>query len=593
MLIFFSKSFFFFLKGKHHSHVMAKNVGLFNEIDTMQIQSNRDAYECRICDDNFTSPIQLTVHCIVGHGLLPCGQCLKLFESKQYLDAHINANHLPMVHICSDCELQLAGEKEFHFHIIRQHFKKECPLCATLVIFDEYQNHLENCHKISNDNDTSIRPIIRLNRENRLGCNFCPDNKCLTHLERLFLHLLYFHKCSLKSLIRNIQSDQGIRPLQFIQADNDDNGDTITKCTECGLAYSLSVPKCFHQIYCKAFIYCANCTNCFNNQTTYDEHKLNECIDKTMEFTCCDSCTPADAQHLKNVHRFSPTIAAQYQTISSLINQQIACNLCNKAFNNETPLQLNMIIEHFSIYHRLNATAILRLLKPRDGNCNTLQSTTESVHKRPASIRNPEILTIAEPSTTSQANAVAQFHSDFDTKIIKYVYSSESDYDSVDSDTPTPSPSNLFHQCEWCDNRTRSKFSHAMHLHQRHGFQIKMAEFRCNICRKFFKSKRYLKQHNQNAHHKRMDNGKRFKCPFCAFRSNGKSKMRAHVSEHVESAYHPCHEQTIGFHCRYCHFIFWTKDKLDKHQINRHSDLIGDTYLTCHVCYSTFNSLVS
>lgn len=51
--------------------------------------------------------------------------------------------------------------------------------------------------------------------------------------------------------------------------------------------------------------------------------------------------------------------------------------------------------------------------------------------------------------------------------------------------------------------------------------------------------------------------------------------------------------KSIGFNCRYCHFIFWTKEKLNEHQLSRHSEHLQDSYLLCSLCFSAFNNLVS
>lgn len=38
--------------------------------------------------------------------------------------------------------------------------------------------------------------------------------------------------------------------------------------------------------------------------------------------------------------------------------------------------------------------------------------------------------------------------------------------------------------------------------------------------------------------------------------------------------------------------IFWTREKLNDHQLSRHSESVGETYLLCGLCFAAFNNLV-
>lgn len=482
---------------------------LWHELDTMQIQMNQIAYECVICENHFTSPIQLTVHCIVQHAAAPCIHCLKLFPTEQFLSEHIRKYHAVIKHICIDCKSEYCNERDLYFHLIRIHFQKQCQLCNKLVSFDNYQNHMETSHNVTNYTTT-----IELNLNcDQFHCHLCIDSRPINRLEKLFTHLLFYHKSSLKSLLQCISNDNEWKSFQSIECN-----ETRAKCSKCDCIYSWSIPKIFHQIYCQHLIYCRTCNICFENQFKYVEHKLS-CTPKITELKFCDNCNINDELHLKNVHKISENIETNE---CSLINSKNDCNFCGTNLNTEAK-HLNQLIEHFSNLHQLNARAILNCLKNRNDKIE-LNAIQCSSNKRPAILNNKEILTIVK----HDKNANAECHTDFDAKLVKCVYSSVSDFDTSESDNDGNKSkiSKSLYRCDFCTNRSKSKFVHAMHMHKRHGFQMKTPEFKCNVCRKTFKSNRCLRKHNQNLHHKVHATEKRFKCPFCEFRCNGKSRMR-------------------------------------------------------------------
>lgn len=486
---------------------------LWHEMDTMQIQMNQIAYECRICEHKFTSPIQLTVHCIVLHGALPCADCLKLFINEQSLNGHIRAIHNENKHTCSDCANEFPSEKDLYFHLVRVHYKKQCQLCDALVSFDECQNHMETLHKITNS--TTIRLNIGLDHQKQFHCQLCQDNKSVNRLEKLFFHFLYFHKCSLQSLIQCILNDNEIDSLRSTENCDDD---TLAKCSTCGSFYTWSIPKNFHNIYCLGFIHCAKCDHSFEDQDRFVQH-LEKCVKKVPEIDFCDDCNAADKLdlHLKNVHNFSTAVIGS--KVSNLMNSRNHCQFCGRNLSSEAN-DLSKLIEHFRILHKFNVRAILSRLNKRQGG-QELKVIQDCSSKRSAEGCSG-ILTIVK----HDENADFQYSMDFDAKQVKCVYSSGSDYDSSESDNCITRPPSKSYQCDFCESRTKSKFVHVMHMHKRHGFELKTPEFRCNVCQKNFKSNRSLKKHNENIHHKRRGNEKRFKCSFCTFGCNGKGKMR-------------------------------------------------------------------
>lgn len=479
---------------------------LWDELDTMQIQTNKDSYECWICDNVFTSPIQLTVHCIVLHGLLPCMHCLKLFESEHLLDDHIRTQHDCEKHICPECSHVFLNRNEFEMHIFLQHSKKLCELCGLLTSIDEQQQHLSTLHKVMHD---SVRIFLASINQNEFPCHLCSDRKSIDCLGKLLLHYLYFHKCSLQSLLERILKDNDIKCLISLSSSNEIH----TRCSICGLNYTWSVPKIYHKIYCQGFIYCINCTDCFDTKVNFDEHQKSCASKKSSKIYFCDSCTSStiDDPHFVTAHKNS---TVGWSQATSLLNADNYCNFCALNLNSEA-IKLNEIISHFRTLHNFSATAILSYLNKSNNKTKTEKNAKPGIKRARENIA--EIRAI-------DGDENVQYLMNFDTKHVKYIYSSASDYDSSDSDENTNQPV-VTYECDLCDYRSRSKFMHVMHMHRKHGFALKMPEFRCNVCRKLFASNRSLKKHNRNSHHKRTT-ATRFNCPFCDFGCNAKMKMR-------------------------------------------------------------------
>lgn len=524
------------------------------ELNTMQIQTDQDAYKCSICCNIFTSPIQLTVHCIVLHGLLPCMHCLKLFGTEHLLNQHICKQHAQLSYNCPECCDVFEIETDRCFHMTRKHFKKQCPLCIATILYDDFQCHITTMHKITNtiaatavttDNIILFEKFctISINNRKQIHCHLCQDKKCMNRLDKLIIHLLYFHKLSLPSILRCMFSGSH-QLMNDAGNDIDDDLPIANKCDSCGSVYSYSIPKLFHQIYCHGSIYCANCRNCFENNQIYDEHLENcrRCNGKqlpTIKF--CDDdddeadCNITDVIHLETVHQFSAN--CDFSKIENrLINSQNDCNFCGDHLSKNRALSLDNIIKHFRLKHKFNANAILRCLNKR--NDDMAMVAHEKCHissKRSIeSVLSPEQCILIEHVLDDTS---IEYRMDFAANIVRYVYSSESDYDSLDTDDDADTihsraALDRFYRCELCRHLSKSKHAHVMHMSEKHGFQFKTPEFRCNVCRKHLRSAHFLKKHNEKFHHKAIngngdnDRPKRFKCPFCEFRCNAKTKMR-------------------------------------------------------------------
>lgn len=487
-------------------------MALWTELDTFHIQINKQTYECLICENDFNSPVQLTIHCIVVHRLLPCPQCLKLLENENALDNHIRTHH----------------NNESSTTVNRSDVtnSKACTFCELSLPADQLWQHNQQVHKITEP--SGIKQFdLRSGTQFGFQCHLCVDQKSANRLDKHLSHFVYFHKCSLPSLVRCILNNNAIDSIRSVQICDDTAAHL--KCTVCGLHYTWSTPKVYHKIYCHGHIYCTACGLCFEKQDGHYDH-LEHCQMNSKKTDFCDNCNSGndttDQLHIQQVHKYSKTIPLK--NLSSLLNSENYCNLCEMNLKIEAT-NPNDLIEHFRNFHKISALAILSYLKKRnDAKIHSIVNDYCIKVVEPAdeskNIRTVEDLK-KEPAQENQSHVTnSEYIMDFDTKIVRHIYSSESDYDSADSVDETSQPIKTF-RCELCRHRSKSKFAHGLHLHKKHGFLLKPFEFRCNACRKNFASRQSLKKHNRKIHHKQGAE-KRFSCPFCAFSSNGKSKMR-------------------------------------------------------------------
>lgn len=477
------------------------------ELDTMRIEINNGTYECRICASSLTSPIQLTVHYIVRHGYLLCVHCLKLFENDDVLTHHLRKEHAAPKHSCLDCKDDFSTEEDFLTHATEAHEKKYCGFCGMFISLGECQEHAAKIHKV---NSLSSGLIVDRDEQKLLRCSLCQDNKSV-NLDKLILHCIYFHKYSLHSVFRCIFKNNPLRHCH--------NSDDRIKCGECNVPYTWRIPKIYHKVYCEGATYCSACKMSFDDPNEYNAHSKN-CCEMTGMPALCDSCCSVaqKALHYKTEHKWSTF--DQTLAVSNLLNARNDCSFC--AIN--LPSQLDEVIGHFRNTHRCSADAILSLLKKCKDQMKSLPSEQKNTRKNEQT--NLAVNKRVKIETKEHANNdnVERYVSEFDTKIVKYIYSSASDYDSSDEDEDAPR-SSQFYQCASCNRRYKRKFVFLIHMHERHGFALKTLQFNCKVCRKLFATNNGLRKHNQKAHHKSTD-GKRFSCPFCEFRCNGKAKMR-------------------------------------------------------------------
>lgn len=118
---------------------------------------------------------------------------------------------------------------------------------------------------------------------------------------------------------------------------------------------------------------------------------------------------------------------------------------------------------------------------------------------------------------------------DFDTRMVKVVYSSE---DETADEAEDDSGDVVQRQCHanektfvccYCDFTTPVKFKFGEHMQNNHGFTVNPFEFDCHECKKRFTSWPNLRRHKVNVHQKKIRN---YKCSFCQFNSRSRTGVR-------------------------------------------------------------------
>lgn len=462
-------------KGKHDGVILFKN-----GLDTMKINASNQQYECEICDNDFLSPVQLTIHCIVEHRVIPCVECLKLFGNEYQLKQHKQSSCHRKNPTCTECSITFSNETTIIEHMIDEHSKRKCNLCTAIIPNEIYSEHLRYAHRAINV--TTAAASLKTTNHNWFTCNFCEKD---LNIEKFISHCIFLHKCSMDSLIRNIFDGNGkaILPLELLKTTIDESRDG-TKCSDCRALFTFSIPKIFHKVYCLGLNYCVLCNSCVSNEHL-NNHKHNE--EEIM--------------------------------LEQLLNYPFNCDLCGVDF---TFIENNLeaLVEHFRVTHGVNDEVILRSMKKIQPTTNCRRKRNrESIDKEPNHNYYSEI--------RSNENTNCEIKLDFDTKMVKYLYSSESDYDSADDTVERSTQLIEQRHCDFCRFSSKSKYVFARHLHEKHGFLLKNPCFDCGPCRKTFTINRILQKHIKTVHHKQISaNAKRYKCPFCDYASNFKQKTR-------------------------------------------------------------------
>lgn len=112
---------------------------------------------------------------------------------------------------------------------------------------------------------------------------------------------------------------------------------------------------------------------------------------------------------------------------------------------------------------------------------------------------------------------------DFDSRMVKIVYSSDDDTDDENESEQSAAANNKSLTCCYCDFTTPVKYKFGEHMQNNHGFSIKPFEFHCRECRKQFSSWTNYRRHNSNVHKKK---NRDYQCAFCDFNSKSRTSVR-------------------------------------------------------------------
>lgn len=486
---------------------MLINEGL--QIEPIITSNDENPYDCRVCENKFTSPNELIVH-YVSHGMHPCTKCTKLFTSQSLADKHFQYDHRDQIKECHECPKRFPTESSFGHHVEIENGKNLCRACDSLISNGKLRSHITEVHHLQPTSfQTTVETLFLLSTDKHFQCELCNTR---LNLDRFFPHYLYLHKFSLQCLFGEILKQGCNFATLRLLCDDDGSVDEYSYCGTCGDKYTILAPKIVHKIYCDGVVYCRLCDSCFRSQEFFANHFENCASRHRNEENSSGFCDMVEVQpeHYMEKHGLNSLAT---KSIKYLFDAEFRCSFCLVSLANEAH-HLDRLIAHYKTVHSFNHSIILTLLKkcPNGSKKNMTRPIAN-------------YLKINEITNEESAQGVI----DFDSRKVRIIYSSASDYDSHDSDAEDSLSASKRApiQCTLCNFRSISKFVHAKHLSQRHGFLLKSQEFRCNSCRKEFTSYASLHKHNKTTHHKRRENGqKRFACAFCDFATNNKTRIR-------------------------------------------------------------------
>lgn len=497
-------------------------------LNTIEMSPDEQIYDCKICENSLSSPIQSTIHYVTCHRLVPCLKCLLLFLNRSDLDDHNKHEHANDATNCSQCPLSFASARLLVDHLHDVHQKKNCQMCSALVkssAINTLQRHVEQVHKYPRQINCSESIFAFENNLSANGYFECLICRQQIQMHRLFTHSLSYHKLSLGFIFGNILEKRNTSPLLRVveNAEKADDYEAKASCTICKYKFTPLAPKIFHKIYCHGLRVCAGCYGQFDNDEDFDAHgsscDLAICADSGSCHFCDEGATD-DQDHLSRVHSIDRAIYSE--KISSLYSAQktswiasnYSCNFCGETLS---PVVRNIdgLIKHFVVHHKFSQNCILRLLKK-----SVVNLARDAANDKRRKLPFEEVEALNKES--SDGGGVIF---DFDSKMVKVIYSSATDSDSSGAedqeDTQSSRPT---YDCMFCPFKTAVKCMLAMHLSQKHGFTPKIEDNRCNACKRVFTSHANLQRHFKNVHHK--SNAIRHKCPFCPTLMRGKQKMR-------------------------------------------------------------------
>lgn len=494
-------------------------------LSTIRISPTEQVYGCTVCENICSSPIQLTIHYVVGHRLVPCVDCLSLFLNRTDLNEHIKEMHATANTDCSQCARTFPSKRELVDHLYDEHQKKYCRMCSALVrscAVNTLGTHVQQVHKMPRQNDDG--KLFAFNdlssKDSHFDCLICRQQ---FPIERLFTHSLSFHKLSLGFIFANVLDKRHTSPLLTAIENVANASESKAFCATCRNKFTPLAPKIVHAIYCNGSKVCRWCYERFDDDAIFDAHVGSCAVIKDNAFDQCKFCdadVTRDRTHVWQAHRIDPAIYSEKSgswnaaSHASWIDSDYLCDFCGQ--NLSSVLQsVDGLIKHYVIHHKFSLKSILTFLKKSVVN----HAIAANDKRRKVCFEEIDRMDDA----TSDGGGVIF---DFDSKMVNVIYSSatDSDSDGADEQPKVPRLTRSAYVCIFCPFRTAVKHLLARHLGKKHGFTPKIEDHRCNACNKAFTTQLNLRRHFQNVHHKR--NADYYNCPFCSFAIKGKQKMR-------------------------------------------------------------------
>lgn len=446
-------------------------------------------YNCIVCEHYFSLAENLSVHYVVNHQLKCCGECSALFSTDSQLAAHTADHH----------SRQKCTENSFELNKVNLDntknnvglLVKSCDICCeTFGAAEVYRSHLTNYHRVLPSIDDINTIFVKL-KEDTYFCQLCslrfPFTKFIGHYARQ-------HAFTIRAL-SDLVLRRGLGAAQLgLQADITSE---IFYCPVCDQRYTKEMPKIMHMILCKGHKYCDKCSLIFQNENALSEHRHNcnnmivrDIVPNSELCSFCDKTIKLFewSKHRREIHGISDDIEGHAHLDSSNL-----CKFCDPAHSTSHE-NINALIVHCILEHSLSYGYILLML-------NSLHRSSDA------------------GIYTEVPGNVSEGRIDYDTRMVKFVYSS---FDGTSSDESTTITRYTF-VCKICEHKTISKLALINHMNKTHGFSINPGEFRCDMCKRKFRSNRTLRCHTRTRH---WDTGTLLKCDFCEHETSKRSDMR-------------------------------------------------------------------
>ncbi|KAH9492452.1 hypothetical protein Btru_029140 [Bulinus truncatus] len=117
---------------------------------SQQNQTSVESQCCSYCPEVVPDGFALQTHLKDVHGVtLPyiCKQCGKGYNSPSGLYYHTQASHEKRSFLCPICDARFTRRSSIKSHLMGVHNAGQCPKCTTLVKFQDFNQHVQQCSR--------------------------------------------------------------------------------------------------------------------------------------------------------------------------------------------------------------------------------------------------------------------------------------------------------------------------------------------------------------------------------------------------------------------------------------------------------------